>query len=92
LNKVLSKINIALTFLFLIFLTLTFLYKDVMVSIHLSQTESWVILMTMISLILMISFLQTHLSLPWRIFCLAASFVTLIESILMLGAWEKLLK
>jgi len=92
LNKTVSHLNIAVTILFIISVIMTFLYPEITNALLLSPTEARVIIMTLVSLNLMLYFLQTQLSVYWRIFCLLGSFLTLIESVLMLGAWENILR
>lgn len=90
-----NRTNTQLTFvsvvLLLITSLMTFLYPEVLKALLLTPTEARVIIMTLISFILLLSFLQIQMSLYWRIFCLITSFMTLIESILMLGAWHIIL-
>ncbi len=91
-RKTLSHLNITATVLFLITLAITYLYPEVTRVLLLSAAEARAIIMTLISLILLVSFLQTHMSLTWRILCLVGSFVVLIESIFVLGSWQRLIK
>lgn len=90
-----NRTNTQLTFvsaiLLLITTIMTFLYPEALNALFLTPTEARVIIMTLISFILLLSFLQIQMTLFWRIFCLIASFLTLIESILMLGAWHVIL-
>jgi hypothetical protein len=92
LKKTLSHLNITASILFIVTLAITYLYPEVTKNLYLSIVEARAVLMTLISLILLLSFLQSQLSLPWRIFCLIGSFIVLIEAILMLGAWDILAK
>jgi hypothetical protein len=92
LRKILSYFTMTFTLLFFIFLILTFLFPEILRAFKLGPVESRTIIMNLISLILVLNFLQPHLNLPWRIFCLISSFIILIESILMLGAWQQLFK
>lgn len=89
-NRTVSYLNIVSTILLFISIIITFLYPEITEALLLTPTEARVIIITMISFILLLSFLQPQLTLFWRILCLLFSFLTLIESILMLGAWEKL--
>lgn len=90
-KRMLSQLNITATILFFITLTMTFLYPEILKALYLSSTEAQAILMTLISFILLLSFLQSHMSLTWRIFCLIGSFLVLMEVILMLGAWHRII-
>lgn len=67
------------------------MYPNLLEQWKITPVEARTIIMNLISLILLIYFLQTHLKLSWRIFCLIGSFIVLIESILMLGAWKQLI-
>lgn len=87
-KKTLSQLNITATILFFITLIITYLYPEVTNALMLNPIEARGVLMTLISFILLLSFLQSQLSLPWRIFCLIASFIVLIESMMMLGAFQ----
>lgn len=91
-RKVVSYLTLPVTLLFFAALIITFLYPEFLQKLNLTETEAWVIIMNLISLIFLLSFLQTHLSLPWRIFCLIASFLVLFESILMLGVLNVIFK
>ena len=91
-KKAISYINVIVTILCILCIIITFLYPEVVKSLKLSPSEARVIIMTLISLILLLSFLQPQLTLSWRLFCLIAAFLIIIESVLMLGTWEKLIK
>ena len=80
------------TALFFAWVIITFLFPEILEALHLETFEAWTIIMNLISLILLLTFMQTQLSVPWRIFCLLASFLVLLESILILGAWHHIIK
>ena len=91
-NRTISHLTFVSVILFIISVIATFLYPEVVKALILSPTEARVIIMTLISFILLLGFLQTQMNLYWRIFFLIASLLTIIESILMLGAWQIILK
>jgi hypothetical protein len=92
LKKNISFLTMITTALFVIMVIITFLFPEILTALHLGQVEARTIIMNLISLILILTFMQTQLSLSWRIFCLVASFVVLIEAILMLGVWQQFIK
>jgi hypothetical protein len=92
LKKMLSQLSLTATILFVVTLVISLLYPEVLKVLFLTQMEARSIILTLISLILLLSFLQSQLSLSWRIFCLITSFIVLIESILMLGAWQRIIR
>lgn len=89
-NKTVTYLSLVATILLVITLMITFLYPEIIRSLLLSVTEARVIIVTLISFILLLAFLQTQLSWTWRIASLVASFLTLLESVLMLGTWESI--
>lgn len=80
------------TLIFFVVLVITYLYPETLSALNISPKVARTVLMDLISLILLLSFFQSHLTLSWRIFCLIASFIVMIESILMLGAWQQIIK
>ncbi|MFP4498105.1 MAG: hypothetical protein ACLFQV_07830 [Vulcanimicrobiota bacterium] len=86
-----SIFNFLATVLFFAAVIITYMYPNLLEQWKITPVEARTIIMNLISLILLIYFLQTHLKLSWRIFCLIGSFIVLIESILMLGAWKQLI-
>ena len=58
-------------------------------SLHLTLLDSQLVIMQLISLLMLLAFLQKNLSTGWRLFTLTGSFVVLGESILMSGLFVK---
>ncbi len=84
-KKIALKLTLPTVILIVASLIITFLYPNVLKKLNITDMEAWTVIMNLISLLLLLYFFNPYLSFAWRIFCLLASFVILIESILMLG-------
>ena len=87
-RKVIFTSNVIVIFIFLCFMALTFLWPEYIPFLYLSTETCMLIIMHLISLLFLLAFFQTHLSLPWRIFSIISSFLVLIESTMMLQIWR----
>ncbi len=74
--------------LFFFFLAAAFLWPEYLPYFSLSYQSCLLIIMDLISFMLLLAFFQTRLSLPWRVFCIIASFFVQIEATMMLDIWR----
>ena len=87
-RKVIFYANVVTIIVFLVFMAVTFLWSEYLPYFNLTYQSCLLIIMHLISLMFLLAFFQTHLSLPWRVFCVISSFFILIEATIMLDIWR----
>lgn len=73
-------VNILATITLLAALTLLYALPDQMSALQLTEQTTQMIILNLVSLLLLVAWLQRNLSGPWRAATLAAAFIVLAES------------
>jgi hypothetical protein len=87
-RRVIFFANVVTIALFLSFMAMAFLWPEYLPYFNLSYSTCLLAIMHLISLMFLLAFFQHQLSVPWRIFCVLASFFILLEATLMLEIWR----
>jgi len=87
-RKVSFYANVIAIACFFFFMAAAFLWPEYLPYFSLSYQSCLLIIMHLISFMLLLAFFQARLSLPWRVFCIVASFFVLIEATIMLEIWR----
>jgi hypothetical protein len=87
-RKVIFYANVVAITLFLGLMAMVFLWPEYLPYFNLSYSTCLLAIMHLISLMFLLAFFQPQLSVPWRVFCVMASFFILFEATLMLEIWR----
>jgi hypothetical protein len=87
-RKVIFYANVVTIICFLFFMAVAFFWAEYLPYFCLSYQSCLLIIMHLISLMFLLAFFQERLSLPWRVFCVIASFFVLLEATVMLDIWR----
>gem|GEM_PF-1627328 len=87
-RKVIFYANVVTMIIFFIFMAVAFLWPEYLPYFNLSYETCLLAIMHLISLLFLLAFFQKELSVVWRVFCVIASFMILIEATLMLKLWR----